>query len=60
MKTLYSSAFVCFFLAVFSAPTQVTDPTHPNADGTAPIPVSAAAGVPLGVATNGVVPPTIT
>jgi hypothetical protein len=60
METLYSSAFVCFFLAGFSAPAQVTDPTLPNPGGVGPITVSAAAGVPLGTATNGVVPPTIT
>jgi hypothetical protein len=60
MKTLYSSAFVCFFLAVFSAPAQVTDPTRLNQGGAGPITVSAAAGVPVSVATNGVVPPTIT
>jgi hypothetical protein len=60
MKTLCSTAFFCFFLTVFSARAQVTDSSPLDPLGVGPITVSAAAGLPLGVATNGVVPPTIT
>jgi hypothetical protein len=62
MKTIYSSALICSFLVSLISRAQDTEPAMPDSGGAAPITFSAAAGVPLGVATNayGVVPPTIT
>ena len=62
MKTIYSSALICCCLVGLSSRAQDAETAIPNPGAPAPITVSAAAGVPLGVATNadGVVPPTIT
>ena len=42
MKTIYSSAFLCFFLVALSSPAQVNQPTTPGADSELTIPLSPA------------------
>jgi hypothetical protein len=62
MKAICSSAVFCIFLVGSSSLAQVPESPMPIGANPVPITVSAAPGVPLGVATNatGVVPPTIT
>jgi len=59
MKTIYSSAFLCFFLAGFSSWAQLDQATPPDAGGAAAIPWSPAEAAVLEAASNAVQAATI-
>jgi hypothetical protein len=59
MKTIYSSAFICFFLVWLSSQAQVNQTTTPSADSGATIPLSPAEAAVLEAASNAVQAATI-